>query len=85
MILLWGRKALLLTFKVCQNNCRQPSDLSSGGIISHDVIIENYVYISSGVTICGMIHLKEGCDIGAGATILPRVSIGLRPRNRHKV
>lgn len=47
-----------------------------GSIISHDVIIEDLVYISPGVTVCGEGHLKEGCDIGAGATILPRLTIG---------
>ncbi len=38
--------------------------------------IGNNVYISPGVTICGDATLKDGCDIGAGATILPWVTIG---------
>jgi len=47
-----------------------------GSIISHEVTIEDFVYISPGVTVCGNARLKDGCDIGAGATILPKRTIG---------
>ncbi len=44
--------------------------------IGHDVVIENYVNISPGVHISGFCVLKEGCNIGLGANMLPRVTIG---------
>ena len=47
-----------------------------GSIISHDVTIGDYVYVSPGVTVCGEVKLREGCDIGAGVTILPRLTVG---------
>ncbi len=47
-----------------------------GGIISHEVTIEDRVYLSPGVRICGSAHLKTGCDIGAGVIVLPKVTIG---------
>ncbi len=45
-------------------------------IISHDVSIGSYVYISPGVTVCGGSNLHDGCDLGAGSTILPNITIG---------
>lgn len=45
-------------------------------LISHDVIINDFVYIGPGVTCCGYATIQEGCYIGAGTTILPRVTIG---------
>lgn len=44
--------------------------------VGHDTIIEDFVNVSPGVHISGYCVLKEGCDIGTGANILPRVSIG---------
>jgi acetyltransferase-like isoleucine patch superfamily enzyme len=47
-----------------------------GGIVSHEVVIEDRVYLSPGVKVCGAARLLEGCDIGAGATILPKRTVG---------
>jgi sugar O-acyltransferase (sialic acid O-acetyltransferase NeuD family) len=47
-----------------------------GSIISHDARIHDYVYISPGVTVCGMSILKTGSDLGAGCTILPYLTVG---------
>lgn len=44
--------------------------------ISHDVTIGDYVYVSPGVTVCGCTTLKNCADLGAGCTILPRLTIG---------
>lgn len=44
--------------------------------VGHDVVIEDFVNISPGVHISGYCCLKEGCDIGTGANILPHVTIG---------
>lgn len=47
-----------------------------GAIISHDVTIEDYVYISPNATCGGNSYLKKGCFIGAGATIMFNRTIG---------
>lgn len=47
-----------------------------GVIISHEVVIEDRVYMGPGVKICGKARLQEGCDIGAGAVILPHCTVG---------
>ncbi len=47
-----------------------------GAFISHEVAIGDYVYISPCATVCGTTVLGDGCDLGAGCTILPRVKIG---------
>ena len=47
-----------------------------GAFISHDVTIGDYVYLSPGVTVCGKSVLKDGCDLGAGCTIIPYTKIG---------
>jgi sugar O-acyltransferase (sialic acid O-acetyltransferase NeuD family) len=45
-------------------------------LISHDVIVEDYVLIGPGVTIGGKAILKEGCFIGAGAVVMGGITIG---------
>ena len=38
--------------------------------IGHDVIIDDYVNISPGVSISGNVHLSSGCLVGTGASII---------------
>jgi sugar O-acyltransferase (sialic acid O-acetyltransferase NeuD family) len=38
--------------------------------IGHDVIIDDYVNISPGVSISGNVHLGSGCLVGTGASII---------------
>ena len=45
-------------------------------IITHDVVLGNYVEISPDVTILGRVQIKDNCHIGAGAIILPNLIIG---------
>jgi acetyltransferase EpsM len=44
--------------------------------VSHDCVIDDYVNINPGVTVCGNVCIREGSYIGAGATIKDKVSIG---------
>lgn len=44
--------------------------------IDHDCIIEDYVHLAPGSTLCGGVKVGEGTLIGAGAVVLPNVSIG---------
>lgn len=45
-------------------------------LISHDVIIEDHVFIGPGAIIGGCSFLKKGCFIGTGATIMACKTIG---------
>jgi sugar O-acyltransferase (sialic acid O-acetyltransferase NeuD family) len=50
--------------------------INTGARIDHDCMIEDYVHIAPGVTLCGTVHVGEGTLIGAGATIIPGIKIG---------
>jgi acetyltransferase EpsM len=50
--------------------------LNVNSSVSHDCILEDYVNINPGVTVCGDVRVGEGSYIGAGATIKDKVSIG---------
>ena len=47
-----------------------------GVIISHDIVIEDHVFMGPGVTIGSEVRLNKGCFIGAGATIMLGRTIG---------
>lgn len=74
----FGENCMLSEGTVLGSNVRIGRHLTCRlrSIISHDVTIGDYVYISPGVTVCGHATLKDCCDLGAGSTILPRVTIG---------
>jgi len=44
--------------------------------INHDTVVEEYVFIGPGVTICGKVKLGKGSFIGAGAVIKDGLTIG---------
>lgn len=44
--------------------------------IDHDCIIEDFVHIAPGATLCGNVTVGEGTLIGAGATLMPNITIG---------
>jgi sugar O-acyltransferase (sialic acid O-acetyltransferase NeuD family) len=50
--------------------------LNTSCSVDHDCIIDDFVHISPGVTLCGGIEIQEGTHVGAGATILPNLTIG---------
>ncbi len=50
--------------------------VNTGSIVEHDCFLEEGVHIAPGVTLCGCVHIKRHTFIGAGSTILPRVTIG---------
>ncbi len=47
-----------------------------GVLISHDVTIEDQVFIGPGSVIGGGAVLKRGCQIGTGAIIMPQRTVG---------
>lgn len=44
--------------------------------ISHDCIIEDFVNVNPGATLCGNVKVGEGSFIGAGATIIQGITVG---------
>jgi len=50
--------------------------LNTGASIDHDCVIGDYVHIAPRVVLCGRVSIDEGAFIGAGAVVLPGISIG---------
>ena len=50
--------------------------LNTKSSVDHDCVIEDFVHVSPGVTLCGGISIGQGTHIGAGATVLPNIKIG---------
>jgi len=50
--------------------------LNTKASIDHDCIIEDYVHIGPGSTLCGGVKVSEGTLVGAGSVILPNIIIG---------
>ncbi len=44
--------------------------------VSHDTIINEFTTLSPGVHICGSVHIQNGCFIGAGVTVIDKISVG---------
>lgn len=45
-------------------------------LISHDVEVEDFVFVGPGATIGGHAVLKKGCFIGAAATVMGKTTVG---------
>jgi sugar O-acyltransferase (sialic acid O-acetyltransferase NeuD family) len=50
--------------------------IDAGCVVSHDVVLEDYVRLNPGSLIMGECHIGEGAYIGAGAVIRNKVKIG---------
>jgi sugar O-acyltransferase (sialic acid O-acetyltransferase NeuD family) len=50
--------------------------INTNSSIDHDCIIDSFVHVAPGATVCGGVSIGEGTFIGAGATILPNITIG---------
>ena len=50
--------------------------VNTGVSVDHECVIGDYVHISPHSTLCGNVHVGEGCWIGAGTTVLPGVKVG---------
>lgn len=52
-------------------------DIRYGCVVSHDVVLEDYVFLSTGANLTGFTLAGKGCWVGAGATILgEKASLG---------
>jgi sugar O-acyltransferase (sialic acid O-acetyltransferase NeuD family) len=45
-------------------------DIRYGCVVSHDVVLEDYVFLSTGAKLTGFTRAGKGCWVGAGATVL---------------
>jgi acetyltransferase EpsM len=50
--------------------------INTGASIDHDCVLEDAVQIAPRGTLCGNVRCGEGSFIGAGAVILPGISVG---------
>lgn len=46
--------------------------------VDHECVLEDGCEVAPGATLCGLVHMKEGAWVCAGATVLPRTVIGRR-------
>jgi sugar O-acyltransferase (sialic acid O-acetyltransferase NeuD family) len=44
--------------------------------LGHEVILDKFVFIGPGATVCGRVKIQEGAYVGAGSCILPELEIG---------
>jgi acetyltransferase-like isoleucine patch superfamily enzyme len=44
--------------------------------LGHENVLDKFVFIGPGVTVCGRVRIHEGAYIGAGSCILPELEVG---------
>jgi sugar O-acyltransferase (sialic acid O-acetyltransferase NeuD family) len=44
--------------------------------VAHDCVLEDYATLAPAVALAGGVRLREGCDLGTGANIIPRQEVG---------
>jgi sugar O-acyltransferase (sialic acid O-acetyltransferase NeuD family) len=47
-----------------------------GCTVSHNNVLEDFATLAPGVHSAGNVRFREGCDIGVGASIIPKIEIG---------
>ena len=45
--------------------------------VDHEGLLEDGCEVAPGATLCGIVHMKENAWVCAGATVLPRITIGV--------
>ena len=50
--------------------------LNSNSVVEHDCELDDFVHLSSNVTLCAEVTIGEGTHIGAGSTVIPGKNIG---------
>lgn len=73
-----GKGTVLMQGSIVQA-CSQIGDhciVNTKASVDHDCVIENFVHIASGATICGESKVGEGTWIGAGSVVKQGIHIG---------
>jgi sugar O-acyltransferase (sialic acid O-acetyltransferase NeuD family) len=73
-----GCGAVILQNSVITTNARVGSHvlILFGSHIGHDCVVDDYVVVAPHAVLAGGVHVREGCYIGANATILQKTNIG---------
>jgi sugar O-acyltransferase (sialic acid O-acetyltransferase NeuD family) len=50
--------------------------VNHGANVDHECVIGNGVHLAPGATLCGCVRVEEFAMVGAGVTVLPRLTIG---------
>ena len=69
-----GKKAIINT----GSKIGKSSIINSGSIVEHDCVIDEFVHVSPGTTLCGQVIVGSDSHIGAGSVIKQGVTIGNR-------
>lgn len=49
--------------------------VGTNAVVSHDCVVEDFVFIGPGAVVTGYCILRRGCFIGAGAVVTPRTEV----------
>lgn len=49
--------------------------IGTSAVISHDCVIEDFVFVGPGAVVAGYCKLRRGCFIGAGAAVTPETEV----------
>src|SRR3990167_3197611 len=72
-----GAGTVVLENAVIEPGCKigKHCIINAGALVCHDCILEDYVHIAPGATLCGGVMVGEGALIGAGAIVVTGSSI----------
>ena len=54
----------------------QNTIINTKASVDHDCIIDDFVHVAPGATLCGSVKIGEGTFVGAGATIIQNITVG---------
>lgn len=67
-----GKRAIINAETTIGNICI----INTGAIVEHECIVEDFVHVAPGSTLCGRVHLKERSFVGARSVVIPNRQIG---------
>lgn len=69
---------VVLQAAVIQADCRVGAHVivNTRASVDHECVLEDFVHVSPGVTLCGQVNVGAGSWIGAGAVVIPGIKIG---------
>lgn len=71
-----GTQVLAKALVAADSQIGEACIINHNSSVDHECVIGNGVHLAPGVTLCGCIQIENYVMIGAGAVVLPRLSIG---------
>jgi len=68
--------AVAYAIVACQAEIGRHVILNCGELIGHDSVVQDFVTVSPGANIAGVVTIGTGAYIGMGAVVLDRIHIG---------